>query len=63
MDKVAAIKRNKLQGKTLRIHALSHELRHLQSCVPSRCFFGYKVGCTNISLMNWKVPGITKQTY
>jgi len=63
MDKAVAIKPNKLQGKTLRIHALSHGLRHLQSCVPSRCLFGYKVGCTNITLTNWKVSGITRQTY
>jgi hypothetical protein len=62
MDKGAAIKPNKLQGKRLRIHALSHGLRHLQSCVQSRYLFGYKVGCTNINLMNWKFPGITRHT-
>jgi len=40
MDKVVAIKPNKLQGKTLRIHALSHGLRHLQVlCTKSMPFW------------------------
>jgi hypothetical protein len=54
MDKVAAIKPNELQGKKLRIPALSHGLHHFQSCVPSRRLYGYKVGCANINQMNEK---------